>query len=123
MMNEVELTKKDYKAITSRAIDNVNNNASKSSLEIFKVESIVKALIGFCNKCELVIANGKVYRPNKEQYDKEFKILYDKLETNYKYEFVVKRDKADLLNRLQTAEKELEKLRIKASKERSRNGT
>ena len=115
-MNEIELTKKDYETITSRAINNVSNNTFSNSLEIFKVESVVKALIGFCNKCELVIANGKVYRPNKEQYDKEFKMLYDKLETNYKYEFFIKRDKAELLNKLQIAEKELKKLRAKNRK-------
>lgn len=66
-MKQVELTDKNYSEIKSTAIANwVVSRTSDNSL----VMAVIDSFIGFCNKNNYVVQDGKVLHKNEEKQER-----------------------------------------------------
>lgn len=116
-MNEIQLTKKHFSEIASIASKELSNKSSYTrSYEDFKLETVVEATIAFINKNNILIGNGKLLQINKESFEKEFKDLYNKLSDESKLEYVMKRDRAQVLYTLEVTEEKLKQAQTEIAK-------
>lgn len=109
-MNEIKFSEKDYRQISELASKTIIERSFYNKVyEIFRVEILVNAIVNFCNKNNIIIGAGKIVQVNPSKYKEEFTKTYNLLDAKYKYEYVIKRQKVDLLHRLELAETKLAK--------------